>query len=232
MQAVGLGPRGEKAFPADKLVLTDAEAEQARAGRFAAAIVLHTTTSDWSRQELAGIVATLGHHGATVTEIVDCGFDKAKQNRELLRLAHAPIHAVISLPIGSSGVVEGHRAIMRAGKTLVLLDNAPSGLRPGVDYLAVCSADNFGLGAIAAELTSPYVTHEGVAGILNYEAEFFATNEREIAFRKWMSSRTARRHPGARTVRQSRGCGRRVPTPAWPRTTISIASSSPGTCRR
>ncbi len=168
--------------------MTDAEAAQARAGQFAAAIVLHTTTSDWSRQELAGIVATLGHHGATVTEIIDCGFDKANQNRELLRLANAPIHAVISLPIGSSGVLEGHRAIMRAGKTLVLLDNAPSGLRPGVDYLAVSSADNFGLGAIAAELASPYVGNEGVAGILNYEAEFFVTNEREIAFRKWMSA--------------------------------------------
>ena len=154
----------------------------------------------------------MGLHGATVTEIVDCGFDKAKQNRELLRLANAPIHAVISLPIGSSGVLEGHRAIMRSGKVLVLLDNAPSGLRPGVDYLAVCSADNFGLGAIAAELTSPYVTDEGVAGIINYEAEFFVTNEREIAFRKWMSSRTSRRHPRARTVRQSRGRGRRVPT--------------------
>ena len=188
MQAVGLGPRGEKAFPADKLVLTDAEAAQARAGRFAAAIVLHTTTSDWSRQELAGIIATLGHHGATVKEVIDCGFDKAKQNRELVRLAKEPVHAVISLPIGSSGVLEGHRAIMRAEKTLVLLDNAPSGLRPGVDYLAVSSADNFGLGAIAAELASPHVTNEGVAGILTYEAEFFVTNEREIAFRKWMSA--------------------------------------------
>jgi ribose transport system substrate-binding protein len=61
-------------------------------------------------------------------------------------------------------------------------------MRPGVDYLSVSSADNFGLGAIAAELTSPYVTSEGVAGILTYEAEFFVTNEREIAFRKWMSA--------------------------------------------
>ena len=52
----------------------------------------------------------------------------------------------------------------------------------------MCSADNFGLGAIAAELTSPHVTDEGVAGIINYEAEFFATNEREIAFRKWMTA--------------------------------------------
>jgi ribose transport system substrate-binding protein len=188
MQTSGLGPRGEKSFPADRLILSEAEAVQARIGRFAAAIVLHTTTSDWSRQEMAGIIATLGHHGANVTEIIDCGFDQDKQNRELLRLANEPIHAVISLPLGSSSAVEGHRAIPRAGKVLVLLDNAPSGLRPGVDYFAVCSADNFGLGAIAAELASPYVTNEGVAGIVNYEAEFFVTNEREIAFRKWMAA--------------------------------------------
>lgn len=187
MSTIGLGPHGEKAFPADRLVLTESEAAAARAGRFSVAIVLHTTTSDWSRQELAGIIGTLGLHGATVTEVVDCGFDKAKQNEALRRLADSPVHAVISLPIGSTEALEAHRAISRAGKKLVLLDNAPSGLRPGVDYLAVSSADNFGLGAIAAELISPWAPEEGVVGIINYGAEFFVTNERELAFRKWMS---------------------------------------------
>lgn len=188
MPTIGLGPHGERPFPADQLILAEAEAELVRAGRVSAAIVLHTTMSDWSRQELAGIIAALGQYGATVSEIVDCGFDKNRQNRELLRLAAARIDGVISLPIGSSGVVEAHRAVGRAGKKLVLLDNAPSGLRPGVDYLAVSSADNFGLGAIAAELISPHASHEGVVGILNYEAEFFVTNERELAFRKWMGA--------------------------------------------
>ena len=74
----GLGPHGERAFPADKLVLKEAEAALACAGRFAMAIVLHTTTSDWSRQELARIIATLGRYGATVTEIIDCAFDKGR----------------------------------------------------------------------------------------------------------------------------------------------------------
>ena len=188
MPTIGLGPHGERAFPADQLILTEAEAELARAGRISASIVLHTTSSDWSRQELAGIIATLGQYGATVSEIVDCGFDKEKQNRELRRLAGAPNDGIISLPIGSSGVLEAHRVVGKTGKKLVLLDNAPSGLRPGVDYLAVSSADNFGLGAIAAELISPYAPHEGVVGILNYEAEFFVTNERELAFRKWMGA--------------------------------------------
>ena len=105
MPTIGLGPRGERPFPADELILTDADAELARAGRFSAAIVLHTTTSDWSRQELAGIIATLGQYGATVSEVVDCGFGKDKQNRELLRLAAAAIDAVISLPSGDQIVL-------------------------------------------------------------------------------------------------------------------------------
>ncbi len=187
MSTIGLGPHGEKAFPADKLVLTDAETALARAGRFSVAVVLHTTKSDWSRQELAGIVGTLGNCDGTVFDIVDCGFDKAKQNEALRHLTRAPIDAIISLPVGSTEMRDAHLAVAKAGKKLVLLDNAPPGLRPGVDYVSVCSADNFGLGAIAAELSSPYIPNEGVLGIITYAAEFFVTNEREIAFRKWMN---------------------------------------------
>ena len=95
---------------------------------------------------------------------------------------------MISLPIASAEVLEAHRAIARAGKKLVLLDNAPR-LRPGVDYLAVSSADNSELGAMAAELISPWTPEEGIVGIINYGAEFFVTNERELAFRKWMTAR-------------------------------------------
>ena len=34
MPTIGLGPHGERAFPADQLALTDAEEEQANAGAF------------------------------------------------------------------------------------------------------------------------------------------------------------------------------------------------------
>ncbi|HLW90913.1 MAG TPA: substrate-binding domain-containing protein [Roseiarcus sp.] len=197
MSITGLGPHGERAAPADKICLSETEAALARAARFTVAVVLHTTTSDWSRQELAGIVATLGAYSAAVVDVVDCGFDKEKQNRALLRLAATSADAVISIPIGAEGVVEGHRAISKSGKTLVLLDNVPSGLMPGGDYAAVVSADNFNLGEIAAELLSPHLPEEGVAGILTYGADFYATNEREIAFRKWIG----RRRPDVTLVR-------------------------------
>lgn len=186
MTFAGLGPHGERATPADRITLSDEDAAHARASRYAVAVVLHTTTSDWSRQQLAGIVTALGLHGAAVVEVIDCGFDSDRQNRELRQLADSSIDAVISIPIGNAVVAQAHRAVAHSGKTLILLDNAPTGLLPGTDYAGVVSCDNFGLGAIAAELLSPHLPEEGVAGILTYGVDFFATKEREIAFRKWI----------------------------------------------
>jgi ribose transport system substrate-binding protein len=184
----GLGPHGESAAPADKVVLTAEENTAARMAEFRVAVVLHTTTSDWSRLQAAAIGATLGTHSAAIVEIVDCAYDKAIQKRELLRLASTKVNAVISIPIGVSGVTDAHREISKSGKKLVLLDNVPTGLLPGVDYSAVVSADNFNLGEIAASLLSANIPDEGVTGILTYVADFFAANEREIAFRKWMGN--------------------------------------------
>jgi ribose transport system substrate-binding protein len=189
MTISGLGPRGERAVSAKQIALTPAERDAALAARFKVAVVLHTTTSDWSRQELAGIVTALGEQGAAVVDVVDCNFDRERQVRELRRLAGEAVDAIISIPVGNLSVADAHRAVGRAGKRLVLLDNAPTGLMPGADYAAVVSADNFGLGSLAAELLSPHVPEEGVVGILTYATDFFATNEREIAFRKWIAAK-------------------------------------------
>jgi len=188
MSITGLGPHGERAVPGEQVRLSEAEAALAHERHFTVAVVLHTTTSDWSKQELAGIVSGLGRYSAAVVEVVDCGFDSANQVQALARLTAERPDAIISIPIGNSAVAEAHRAVSRAGIRLVLLDNAPTGLLPSTDYVSVVSADNFGLGAIGAALLSPHIPPHGTAGILAYGVDFYATHEREIAFRKWMSS--------------------------------------------
>jgi ribose transport system substrate-binding protein len=182
----GLGPHGERAAPGDQIALTEAEAKLAREKRFRVAVVLHTTTSDWSRQHLAGLAASLGRYGAAVIKVVDCGFDSAAQIAALARLAEIKPDAIISIPIGNAAVADAHRQVTHAGIKLVLLDNAPAGLLPGSDYASVVSADNFGLGSLAAEALSAHVPAGGLVGALGYGIDFYATHEREIAFRTWM----------------------------------------------
>ena len=48
------------------------------------------------------------------------------------------------------------------------------------------SSDNFGLGKIAAAGLSPRIPDGAKVGVLGFAADFFATNEREIAFTKWL----------------------------------------------
>ena len=55
--------------------------------------------------------------------------------------------------------------------------------------MSLISADNFGLGQIAAELLSPHVAAGGEIGILTYRKDFYVTNERVIAFRRWIETR-------------------------------------------
>jgi len=184
----GLGPHGEKATPPERLSLSEAEAAEAHRRRFEIAVVLHTTSSDWSKQQLAGIVATLGRYSAAVVEVVDCRFDVARQTREIERLTRCRPAAIVSIPIGNAEAADVHRSVSRAGIKLVLIDNVPTGLLPGTDYMSVISADNFGLGQIAANLLSPHVPRGGVIGIIAYGVDFFVTNERDIAFRKWMAA--------------------------------------------
>jgi ribose transport system substrate-binding protein len=182
----GLGPHGERAATPDLIVLSAEMAEQARAAAFRVAIVLHTTASDWAKRQIAGIDAGLRRAGAIVVEIVDCGYDPARQVAAIERLILSRLDAVISIPVGSSAVADAFRKISAAGIKLVLLDNAPSGLLPEIDYVSVISSDNFGLGQIAARLLSPHVPPHGSVCVVAYNGDFFATAQREIAFNRWM----------------------------------------------
>ena len=183
----GLGPHGEFAASVDQLHVSADDADRARERGFSIAVVLHTTTSDWSRQQVAGIRDTLAAYGATLSEVVDCSFSTQRQADVLADLAQRRPDGVISIPVDNVLTAEAHRSIAEAGIKLVLMDNAPIGLIARKHYVTVVSADNFGNGQIAAALLSPSLPRDGVAVIVGFGVDFFVTNEREIAFRKWMA---------------------------------------------
>jgi ribose transport system substrate-binding protein len=186
MAITGLGPHGERASAPERVLLLPEDMTRARASGFRVAIVLHTLESDWAKQQLSGIVGMLGNCGVAVIDVVDCAFTPEVQIEALERLIGEAPDAIISLPVANAKVATAHARVAAAGIRLVLLDNVPTGLLPGKDYISLVSADNFGLGKIAAEELSPHLPEGAEVGVLGYDADFFATNEREIAFVKWM----------------------------------------------
>ncbi|EJB06813.1 ABC-type sugar transport system, periplasmic component [Rhizobium leguminosarum bv. trifolii WSM597] len=186
MTITGLGPHGERAAAPERVLLLPEDMARARAGGLRVAVVLHTTASDWAKQLLAGLVGTLGACGVVVIHVADCAFEPDTQIQALDRLVREAPDAIISLPVANAKVAEAHKRVGAAGIKLVLLDNAPTGLLPTKDYVSLISADNFGLGKMAAESLSPHLQVGAQVGVLGYAADFFATNEREIAFVKWM----------------------------------------------
>ena len=182
----GLGPHGERAAPPSRVALSPADVAEARERGFRVAVVLHTLASDWAREQLGAIAGTLGDCGVAVIDVVDCGFAPEAQIAALDRLVSLAPNAVISLPVTNAAVAAAHARVAAAGIALVLLDNVPTGLLPGRDYVALVSADNSGLGRIAAELLAAHLPADAEVGLLGYDADFFATDEREIAFVRWV----------------------------------------------
>lgn len=186
MTISGLGPHGERAAPPERVSLLPDDRAAANTAAWRVAVVLHTLESDWAKQQLAGMVGVFGDCGTVVVDVVDCGFSHERQVAELDRLISQRPDAILSLPVANEQVAAAHARVSAAGIKLVLLDNAPTGLLPGKHYTALVSADNFGLGKIAAAGLDPYLPQGAEVGVLGYAADFFATNEREIAFIEWL----------------------------------------------
>ncbi len=182
----GLGPHGERASPPQQVNPSTADIQVARGKGLRVAVLVHTLDSDWVQQQLRGIAATLGECNAAIVEVVDCHFSPEEQIAALDRLVTENLNAIISLPVANNIVADAHSRVAKAGISLILIENVPTGLLPGKDYASLISADNFGLGLIAAELLSPHLAPEAEVGVLGFDANFFATDEREIAFGQWL----------------------------------------------
>ena len=184
---VGLGPQGEMSASPEEVQLTDEEATRAKEARFKVGIVLHTADSDWSSQQVRGITDALEEHGAEVIGVVDPAFETERQIAGIEDMIRRRPDAIIGIPVDNTATAEAYKKIGDAGIKLVLMDNAPKGLQAGKDYASVVSADNHRNGRIAAETLARYVPKNGTVGIIGFGVDFFATDEREIAFKKWLT---------------------------------------------
>ena len=181
-EVLATGPRGETAFPADQLHLSDEEIEQIRAGGYTAALVFHYEGSDWARAQEMGLRYKFEILGIEVVAVTSAGFSAEQQVSDIETVMALNPDIIVSIPVDPTATADAYQRAADAGIILVFMDNVPDGLVAGVDYVSVVSADNVGNGVVAARIMGQALGGEGQIGIIYHDADFFVTNQRVDGF--------------------------------------------------
>ena len=178
------GPHGETPVGAEAVELTDEEVAQIKEKKATAALVMHYAGNDWANAQIAGLKAEFARLGIDVIAVTDANFNPGQQvsNIETVLAKHPDI--VVSIPTDPVATAGAYRKVAESGAQLVFMDNVPEGLKAGVDYESVVSADNYGNGVVSAHLLAKALDGKGEIGVIYHSADFFVTRQRYEGFLK------------------------------------------------
>ncbi len=189
------GPGGEEATSSAEISLTDAEADEVRAGGYTAALLWHTAGAftDAVSQGARDAFADLG---IEVIAETNASFDAAQQANDVETVMAQSPDIIISLVLDPVSGAEAFRPAVDAGVQLVFLSNVPEGYVQGVDYVGLVTDDLAAMGIAAADLLADALGGEGQVGYIFHDAPYYVTNQRDQAFKAWIEGN----YPGMEIV--------------------------------
>jgi ribose transport system substrate-binding protein len=176
------GPHGEKPTPASSIVLTPAEEQQIKDGKFTAALVWHEM-SEYTNAVNSGAQDEFKRLGITVVAQTDAGFDAARQKADVETVLAKQPSIIVSLPVDPATAANVYDPARNAGVKLAFVDNSPAGYVHGKDYVAIVSDDLFQMGNKAAIAMAQALGSKGKVGYIFHDADFYVTNQRDGAFK-------------------------------------------------
>lgn len=183
------GPHGEDAVSAKTLELTVEDIEKIREGNYKAALVMHYAGNDWSNAQINGLQAAFEKMGIEVISVTDAQFSAEKQVSDLESVLARNPDIIVSIPTDPVSTASAYKRAAEQGVKLVFMDNVPSNLEHGTDYVSVVSADNYGNGVAAADIMAEQLGGEGKVGVIYHDADFFVTKQRTEAFEATMAEK-------------------------------------------
>jgi ribose transport system substrate-binding protein len=183
------GPNGEDAVSATTLDLTPDEIAKIKAGNFTAAIVFHYGGNDWSTSQLQGLTDTFNRLGIKIVATTDANFSAEQQVSDIETVMALNPDIIVSIPTDPVATADAYQRAADKGIKLVFMDNVPYGFTAGMNYVSCVSADNYGNGIVAADLIGEALGGQGKIGIVNFDVDFFVTNQRLEAFEKTISEK-------------------------------------------
>lgn len=178
------GPHGELAVSAKSLELTVEEIKQIKEKKLTAAISMHYAGNDWSTAQIKGLQDTFAKMGVEVVAVTDAQFKSEKQVSDIETILAKQPDILVSIPVDAVSTASVYKQAAEQGVKVVFMDNAPTGLEAGKDYVSVVSADNYGNGIEAAHILADKLNGEGKIAVIYHDADFFVTKQRVEAFEK------------------------------------------------
>lgn len=193
---LGKGPNGEEAVSPATLTFSDDDISKLKAGNYTAAIVLHYKGNDWATLQEQAIRDTFDKYGIKVIAVTDANFKAEKQVADIENVLALKPNVIISIPVDPVSTANAYKKAAEQGVKVVFMDNTPTGLQAGKDYVSVCSADNYGNGVDAANIMAKELGGKGKVGVIYYDANFFVTNQRDKGFEDTIKAK----YPGIQIV--------------------------------
>lgn len=188
-EILSTGPNGEEATPAAELSLTEEEKETIRQGGYTAGISMHYGGNDWSTSQLQGLNDAFEDLGITIVATTDANFSAEQQVSDIETIMAKDPDILIGIPTDATATSDAFKKASEAGTKIIFMDNVAKDMVAGEDYVSCVSADNYGNGAIAADLIGEKLEGKGKIGVIYYEADYFVTNQRLEAFENQMAEK-------------------------------------------
>jgi ribose transport system substrate-binding protein len=182
IEVLDKGPNGEQAVSAKSLQLTEEEIQKIKDGKFTAAIVMHYSGTDYMNAAVGAMKDTFKKMGIKVVAVTDAQFKAEKQVNDIETVLAKNPDIMISVPVDSVSTAPAYKKVVEQGVKLVFMDGAAEGLVPGKDYISIVSGDNYGNGALAADIMAEKIGGKGKVGIIYHDVNFFVTKNRSDAF--------------------------------------------------
>lgn len=190
-----VGPNGEEPTPASEVTLSEEQKEEIREGDYTAALLWHTSAA-FTDGVSAGAREVFDDLGIRVIAETNAEFDPAEQANQVETVLARNPDIILTLVIDPVAGAEAFRPAVEAGVSLVLLSNVPDGYEHGEDYVGIVTDDLAGMGKAAAELLGDAMGGEGEIGWIFHDADYYVTNQRDQAFKTWVTQQ----YPGIEIV--------------------------------
>jgi ribose transport system substrate-binding protein len=168
-------PEGAPASSADVFQFTPEMIAKLKAGNYKAAIVMQTMDAGWCTLQVKGITTTLEKFGIKVIATTDGQFQPGKQITDLEKVVALKPDVIFSVPIDPKTESTAYKKAAAAGIKMVFMDNVPSDMTPGKEYVSVTAADNEQNGFFAGTELANAIGGKGEVAVVTFVYDYYYT---------------------------------------------------------